>query len=92
MATVIPPPSKREKTAIAERTRAQQDVRGIPADLGSIRVQFFDQSTGKSTSGPISIPIAEATVKNLELLLNSLQGNVCMFHKSIFPTGGLCHG
>ena len=79
MATVLPPPSKRHKTAIAERSREQQDVAGIPEGLGSIRVQFYDQSNGKSTGGPVSIPVADATVKNLELLVNSLQGNVCTF-------------
>ncbi|KAL9117159.1 MAG: hypothetical protein Q9187_006307 [Circinaria calcarea] len=75
MATVIPPPSKRQRTAIAERAREQQDVKEIPDNLGSVRVQFFDQATGKSTGGAISIPVADATVKNLELLVNSLLGN-----------------
>ena len=85
MATILPPPSKRQRTANAERAREQQDVGSIPDDLGSIRVQFFDQATGKSTGGPVSIPVADATVKNLELLVNSLQGNVCMFHDTRFP-------
>ncbi|MCJ1243831.1 hypothetical protein MMC30_001028 [Trapelia coarctata] len=75
MATVLPPPSKRLKLEAAERTRAQQDVGDIPDDLGSVRVQFFDQTTGEATGGPVSILVADTTVKNLELLLNSLQGN-----------------
>lgn len=79
MATVIPPPSKRQRTAVADRAREQQDVKAIPDNLGSIRVQFFDHATGKSTGGAISIPVADATVKNLELLVNSLLGNVCTF-------------
>ena len=77
MATVIPPPNKRQKTALAERAREQQSINSIPDDLGSVRVQFFDQSTGKATGGSVSIPVADATVKNLELLVNSLLGNVC---------------
>ncbi|KAI9876938.1 MAG: hypothetical protein M1830_005246 [Pleopsidium flavum] len=73
MATVLPPPSKRVKTAAADKAREQQDVE---EDLGSVRVQFFDQATGKPTGAPVSIPVVDATVKNLELLLNTLQGNV----------------
>lgn len=76
MATVLPPPSKRLKLEAAERAREQQDVGGVPEGLGSVRVQFFDQTTGKATGGPVSIPVADTTIKNLELLLNSLQGNV----------------
>ncbi|KAI9764821.1 MAG: hypothetical protein M1835_007495 [Candelina submexicana] len=75
MATVLPPPSKRQKAAIAERSREQQDIDGIPENLGSIRVQFYDQSSGLATGAPVSIPVADASVKNLELLLNTLQGN-----------------
>ncbi|MCJ1366680.1 hypothetical protein MMC16_005810 [Acarospora aff. strigata] len=75
MATVLPPPTKRVKTAAAERAREQQDLDGVPDDLGSVRVQFFDQANGKPTGAPVSIPVADATVKNLELLLNTLQGN-----------------
>ncbi len=76
MATVLPPPSKRQRTAIAEKAREQQDVDAIPGDLGSIRVHFYEQSTGQATGAPVAIPVADATVKNLELLLNTLQGNV----------------
>ena len=76
MATVPPPPNKRQRTAAAEGAREQQDIKTIPDDLGSIRVQFFDQGTGQSTGAPVSIPVVDATVKNLELLLNTLQGNV----------------
>lgn len=76
MATILPPPSKRQRTAVAELARTQQDVDTIPDDLGSIRVQFLDQATGQSAGPPVSVPVRDATVKNLELLLNTLQGNV----------------
>lgn len=76
MATVLPPPSKRQRTAAAERAREQQEINRIPDDLGSVRVQFFDQATGQHTGAPVSIPVIDANVKNLELLLNTLQGNV----------------
>ncbi|KAL8945661.1 MAG: hypothetical protein Q9222_007831 [Ikaeria aurantiellina] len=75
MATVLPPPSKRQKTAISEKAREQQDIDTISKDLGSIRVHFVDQSTGQATGAPVLVPIADATQKNLELLLNKLQGN-----------------
>ncbi|KAL8753156.1 MAG: hypothetical protein Q9184_005506 [Pyrenodesmia sp. 2 TL-2023] len=74
MATMLPPPSKRRKTIIAEKARAQQDVDSIPSDLGSVRVQFFDHLTKKPTGAPVVIPVADATVKNLELIVNTLQG------------------
>lgn len=77
MATVLPPPSKRQRTATADKAREQQVLDRIPDDLGSLRVQFFDQATGQLTGAPVSIQVADATVKNLELLLNTLQGNVC---------------
>jgi len=76
MATLLPPPTKRQRTDATEKARQQQDVESVPADLGSIRVQFFDQATGSATGPAVSVPVADATVKNLETLLNTLQGNV----------------
>ncbi len=76
MTTILPPPSKRQKTATAERSREQQSIDSVPQDLGSIRVHFYDQSSGLATGAPVSIPVADASVNNLELLLNTLQGNV----------------
>ena len=76
MATTLPPPSKRQRTAVAELSRTQQDVDTIPDDLGSVRVHFLDQATGQSAGPPVSVSVRDATVKNLELLLNALQRNV----------------
>lgn len=76
MATVLPPPSKRQKLAADIEKKEQVERDRIPDDLGNVRVQFVDQATGKVTGAPVSIPIAQANVKNLELLLNSLQGQV----------------
>jgi len=76
MATAVPPSSKRQRTFIAEKAKEKRENEIIPDDLGSIRVQFFDQATGQSTGAPVSIPVVDATVKNLELLLNTLQRNV----------------
>ena len=78
MATVLPPPNKRQRTGLAEKTREQQEIDRIPDNLGSVRVQFLDQATGQPTGGQVAIPVADATVTNLELLLNTLQGNVCV--------------
>ena len=78
MATSVPPPSKRQRTAITEKAREQQDVDIIPANLGSIRVQFVDQATGQSSGAPVLLAVTDATVKNLELLLNKQQHNVCI--------------
>lgn len=76
MATVLPPPSKRQKTEAAVKAREQKEQDVIPEGLGNVRVQFVDQATGKAASAPVQISVANATVKNLELLLNTLQGNV----------------
>lgn len=75
MATLVPPPSKRQRVEASERSRQQQDVASVPENLGSVRVQFVDQSNGNATGPAVSIPIADASVKNLETLLNTLQGN-----------------
>jgi hypothetical protein len=76
MATVLPPPSKRQKLAASEKAeRAAEEIR-IPDDLGSVRVQFVEQSTGKTTGPAVAVPVKDATVKNLETLLNTIQGNV----------------
>lgn len=76
MATLYPPPSKRQKLVQADKAREQQEIENIPSDLGSVRVQFFDQATGQPTGPAVSVPVADANVKNLETLLNTLQGNV----------------
>jgi len=77
MATVIPPPSKRQRTDAADRAREQQNIEEIPADAGTLRLQFFDETTGLPIGqGPVLVPVADANPKNLELLLNTLQGHV----------------
>lgn len=81
MATLLPPPSKRQKVAQAEKAREQQEIASIPTDLGSVRVQFFDQATGNATGPAVSVPVADANTKNLETLLNTLQGNVRHIHR-----------
>ena len=55
--------------------RIAEDAK-IPEDLGSVRLQFVDQSTGKPTGSVVAVPVKDATVKNLETLLNTIQGNV----------------
>ena len=75
MATTLPPPSKRQRTATAKLARDQQEVDTIPENLGSVRVQFLDRATGQSAGPPVSVPVRDATVKNLELLLNTLLHN-----------------
>jgi hypothetical protein len=87
MATVLPPSSKRQKREVAEKTRQQQEIQNIPNDLGSIRVQFIDQTTGKPTGPAVAVPVADTTVKNLETLLNTLQGNVGMHFSPIILKG-----
>lgn len=75
MATILPPPSKRQKIAAVEKAERQTEEARIPEGLGSIRIQFVDQSTGKSAGPAVSVDVRQATVKNLESLLNVIQEN-----------------
>lgn len=76
MATLVPPPSKRQKLSATEKAEREAEDARIPDGLGSIRVQFVDQSTGKSAGPAVAISVQQATVKNLESLLNTLQAKV----------------
>lgn len=91
MSTQLPPPSKRQRTDALERSRAQQDIEEIPSDAGSLRIQFFDETTGLPIgNGPVLVPVANADPKNLELLLNTLLGHVSLlFLKNTMETLGL---
>lgn len=80
MATVVPPPSKRQRLDTSNKARDQQEIDSIPDNLGSVRVQFFDQATGDASGSAVAVPVGDATVRNLEILLNTLQGNVGMLH------------
>ena len=76
MATIVPPPSKRQRIAQAEKFANQQDLDTIPDNLGTTLLQFYDEN-GQPQGPRIVVPIADCTVKNLNLLVNKLQGKVC---------------
>lgn len=77
MATVAPPPSKRQRREEIERTQTQQDVAPLLAtDLGSFKANFVD-SDGNQMADVIEINFADATEKNVSALLNTLLGRVC---------------
>jgi len=72
MATAAPPPSKRQKREQIERTQTQQDVTPILAtDLGSFKAHFVD-SDGNQLADVIEINFADASEKNVSVLLNTL--------------------
>ena len=76
MATLVPPPSKRQRREEAERTRIQQDVaRKAPEQAGSFKARFVD-GDGKQMADVVEIPLADASEKNVSLLLNTLLGRV----------------
>lgn len=80
MATVIPPPSKRQKRENLEKTQIQQDVTAVAAGpAGSFKARFLD-SDGKQMADVIEVPLADASEKNLSLLLNTLLARVCLHH------------
>ncbi|KAF5018201.1 hypothetical protein F66182_9828 [Fusarium sp. NRRL 66182] len=72
MATIVPPPSKRQKREELERSHIQQDVTAIAAGpAGSFKARFLD-GDGKQMADVIEVPLADASEKNLSLLLNTL--------------------
>ncbi|KAK8929618.1 Ribosome assembly protein 4 [Metarhizium anisopliae] len=72
MATVVPPPSKRQKREELERSRVQQDVNAAMAGPeGSFKARFLD-GDGNQVCDVIEVPLADASEKNLSLLLNTL--------------------
>ncbi|KAI9809710.1 MAG: hypothetical protein M1825_000142 [Sarcosagium campestre] len=75
MTTELPRASKRQRTATAALAGKQQDVESIPTDLGNIRVQFSHHDTGAALGPFVSIPVHDASVDNLNVLVNSLLGH-----------------
>ncbi|KAI6246206.1 Ribosome assembly protein 4 [Erysiphe necator] len=75
MATLIPPPNKKQRVELSEKAREQLIIEDIPRNSGSLRIQFFDETTGLPIGGPTQVPVIDANPKNLELLVNSLQKN-----------------
>lgn len=73
MATVLPPPSKRQKTASAARAREQVLPPSAPPE-GLQRIQFQDADTGSAHGPVVTVSLSDLTPKNLSALLNSLLG------------------
>ncbi|KAK0734594.1 WD40-repeat-containing domain protein [Lasiosphaeria miniovina] len=72
MATVLPPPSKRQRREELERTQTQQDVAPLLApELGSFKANFVD-SDGNQMTEVIEINFEDASEKNISVLLNTL--------------------
>lgn len=69
MATVIPPPSKKQK----KEAQQVREVDLIPADLPNVLIKFQASDTGESIGGSIRVP-GGITEKQLEELLNQLHG------------------
>lgn len=69
MATVVPPPSKKQ------RREAQQvrDVQLIPDDVPNVLIKFQASDTGETVGGSLRVP-GGITEKQLEELLNELRG------------------
>lgn len=74
MATIVPPPSKRQRREDLARTTVQADVTALaPSDVGSFKARFVD-AAGAQLADAIEIPLADASEKNVSLLLNTLLG------------------
>ncbi|CAI4216149.1 unnamed protein product [Parascedosporium putredinis] len=74
MATILPPPSKKQKRETLERTKTQQDVSApVEVEAGSFKARFVD-GDGNQLADVIEVPLADASEKNISLLLNTLLG------------------
>lgn len=69
MATVIPPPSKKQK----KEAQQVRDVNIVPEDLPNVLIKFQAADSGDSVGGSIRVP-GGITEKQLEELLNQLNG------------------
>ena len=69
MATVIPPPSKKQK----KEAQKEREVNIVPEDLPNVLIKFQAADTGDSVGGSIRVP-GGITEKQLEELLNQLNG------------------
>ena len=72
MATVLPPPSKRQKREDAER--ALHPIVQPTTPEGLQPIQFRDADTGAPQGPVVTVSLADLTSKNLSLLLNGLLG------------------
>ena len=57
MATIIPPPSKRQKKEVADRARVQQDVTPASRETGSIRARFVNKD-GEQMTDVVEVSVA----------------------------------
>jgi ribosome assembly protein 4 len=73
MSTVLPPPSKRQRREALEKSQIQADVSPSSAETGSFKARFID-SDSKQLAEVVEIPLADASEKNVSLLLNTLLG------------------
>lgn len=69
MATVIPPPSKKQK----KEAQQVREVNLVPADLPNVLIKFQAADSGESVGGLIRVP-GGISEKQLEELLNQLNG------------------
>lgn len=70
MATLIPPPSKKQK----KESQLPRDDGIIPNDLPNVLIKFQASDTGESIGGSLRVP-GGISERQLEELLNQLQGN-----------------
>lgn len=71
MATLVPPPSKKQRR---QAQQPQEDIVDVIENLPHVRVKFQAFDTGDVLPGNLRVP-GNATVAQLELLLNQLQNN-----------------
>lgn len=70
MATVVPPPPKRQRIAAINRSRVQVD--DSENANASFRARFVDDEGKEITTGAIQLLSSDATEKNLGVLVNTL--------------------
>ena len=85
MATILPPPSKRQRREDLQRTQIQQDVTPFTdGPAGSFKARFLDSDGKQVTKDVVEVPLADASEKNLSLLLNTLLERVIVIFVGLY--------
>jgi ribosome assembly protein 4 len=71
MASVLPPPAKRQRREELARSKTQQDVTPRPKPTGVFHAQFVDPE-GNQLGDNVAIPFSHAAEKDVSQTLNLL--------------------
>jgi len=77
MASVLPPPAKRQRREYLERSKTQQDVTPKSKPDGVFHAHFVDPE-GNQLGDNVAIPFSHGSEKDVSQALNLLLERVCL--------------